>query len=257
MVTYSPFTLAELLLSFSTRMSWSKPLLTGCSKNSIFVTLFKTFDWWPDQWPNNPLEIFVTLKMSRAEYSGRPGNFSGTFFQKGKTGHQSLNFVNFLYCRFEHQYLTDRNHHHWRKALERTKGLFGRPPRTSHRSCLYHIVSLYHMYCRFWVECMIVLSSGDGCRGFEDVIMDEVKDHKNITILMKVFLPLQWIRLLRVLNIDVVNPKVDDLKREFAKKEGEALTLSYKINVRILGDTYLPYQSSLLTSSRFSCPSQN
>ena len=24
---------------------------------------------------------------------------------------------------------------------------------------------------------MIVLSSGDGCGGFEDVIMDEVKDH--------------------------------------------------------------------------------
>ena len=32
-------------------------------------------------------------------------------------------------------------------------------------------------------------------------------------------------------GIDDVNPKVDDLKREFAKKEGEALTLSYKINV--------------------------
>ena len=37
-------------------------------------------------------------------------------------------------------------------------------------------------------------------------------------------------------GIDDVIPKVDDLKREFAKKEGETLTLSYKINVRILGD---------------------
>jgi len=54
-------------------------------------------------------------------------------------------------------------------------------------------------------------------------------------------------------GIDDVNPKVDDLKREFAKKEGETLTLSYKINVRILGDFFaihtVPFQSLLLTSS--------
>ena len=31
-------------------------------------------------------EDMLTIKMFRAEYSGRPGNFSGTFFQKGKTG---------------------------------------------------------------------------------------------------------------------------------------------------------------------------
>ena len=43
-------------------------------------------------------------------------------------------------------------------------------------------------------------------------------------------------------GIDDVNPKVDDLKREFAKKEGETLTLSYKINVRILGDFLLSIQ---------------
>ena len=30
--------------------------------------------------------IKLSIKMFRAEYSGRPGNFSGTFFQKGKTG---------------------------------------------------------------------------------------------------------------------------------------------------------------------------
>ena len=101
---------------------------------------------------------------------------------------------------------------------------------------------------------MIVLSSGAGCRGFEDVIMDEVKDHNYHNSHESYCAP----ALNKALkDIDDVNPKVDDLKREFAKKEGETLTLSYKINVRIPGDPYLPYQSSLLTSSRFSCPSQN
>ena len=62
--------------------------------------------------------------------------------------------------------------------------------------------------------------------------MDEVKDHDHHNSHERYCIP--------ALNkafkgIDDVNLKVDDLKREFAKKEGEALTLSYKINVRILG----------------------
>ena len=93
---------------------------------------------------------------------------------------------------------------------------------------------------------MIVLSSGDGSRGFEDVIMDEVKDHNYHNSHESCFSPAMNKAFK---GIDDVNSKVDDLKREFAKKEGEALTLSYKINVRILGDPYLPFQSSLLTSS--------
>ena len=80
---------------------------------------------------------------------------------------------------------------------------------------------------------MIVLSSGDGCRGFEDVIMDEVKYHNYHNSYESHCSPAMNKAFK---GIDDVNPKVDDLKREFAKKEGETLTLSYKINVRILGD---------------------
>jgi len=93
----------------------------------------------------------IKSTFERAEYSGRPGNFSGTFFQKGKTG------------------ITTTDGKHWRDQRDFL---------TNH---------LAHL-------------TGDGCRGFEDVIMDEV----------------------------------NDLKREFAKKEGEPLTLSYKINVLVL-----------------------
>ena len=140
--------------------------------------------------------------MSRAEYSGRPGNFSGTFFQKGKTGHQSLNFVHFLYCRFEHQYLTDRNHHHWWKALERTKGLFDRPPRASHRSCLYHIDTCIVDFDGLdfgWIVWSCCLQGPDvvdlrtwSWTRWKIII---------ITILIKVIVFLHWIRLLKVLSI--------------------------------------------------------
>ena len=75
---------------------------------------------------------------------------------------------------------------------------------------------------------MIVLSSGAGCRGFEDVIMDEVKYHNYHNSYESHCSPAMNKAFK---GIDDVNPKVDDLKREFAKKEGEALTLSYKINV--------------------------
>jgi len=93
----------------------------------------------------------IKSTFDRAEYSGRPGNFSGTFFQKGKTG------------------ITTTDGKHW---TEQRKFL------TNH---------LAHL-------------TGEGSRGFEDVIMDEVVE----------------------------------LKREFVKKEGEALTLSYKLNVLLL-----------------------
>jgi len=93
----------------------------------------------------------IKSTFDRAEYSGRPGNFSGTFFQKGKTG------------------ITTTDGKHW---TEQRKFL------TNH---------LAHL-------------TGEGSRGFEDVIMDEVVE----------------------------------LKREFAKKDGEALTLSYKLNVLLL-----------------------
>ena len=96
------------------------------------------------------------------------------------------------------------------------------------------------------IEMMMILSSsGDGCLGFEDVIMDEVKDQDNYHNSHESYRTPAMNNALK--GIDDVNPKVDDLKREFAKKEGETLTLSYKINVRMLGDPYLPFRSSLLT----------
>ena len=104
------------------------------------------------------------------------------------------------------------------------------------------------------------MSSGDGCGGFEDVIMDEVKDHNHHNSHESYCTP--------ALNkafkgIDDVNLKVDDLKREFAKKEGEALTLSYKINVKILGDFLRSIPAfpiiivDFIRPSRFSWPPQN
>ena len=84
------------------------------------------------------------------------------------------------------------------------------------------------------------MSAGDGCRGFEDVIMDEVKSLKQINIctIVNFFVksPQCWLHFsgLSDLSVSYGDLKVDDLKREFAKKEGEPLTLSYKINVEII-----------------------
>ena len=85
-------------------------------------------------------------------------------------------------------------------------------------------------------------SAGDGCRGFEDVIMDEVKIIIIVTRLVIVIFIVSNVTL-RVLishcpliykshGFSFDDLKVHDLKREFSKKEGEPLTLSYKINVK-------------------------
>jgi len=87
----------------------------------------------------------------RTEFSGRPGNFSGTFFQKGKTG------------------ISTTEGKHW--TVQR----------------------------KFLVDYLHNLT-GSGSAGLEDVVLDEVLD----------------------------------LKLEFAKKDGEAASVTYKTNIGIL-----------------------
>ena len=87
----------------------------------------------------------------RPEFSGRPGNFSGTFFQKGKTG------------------ITTTEGSHWKNQ----------------RSFL---VDYLHKV------------SGPECRGFQDIMMDEVTD----------------------------------LKLDLTKKLSEPIAVSYKLNVCII-----------------------
>ena len=53
-------------------------------KNDVWQV--NTYKSTQSQKKNLKLEHKFSIKMFRAEYSGRPGNFSGTFFQKGKTG---------------------------------------------------------------------------------------------------------------------------------------------------------------------------
>jgi len=99
------------------------------------------------------LNSFETIKkcFEKNEFSGRPGNFSGTFFQKGKTG------------------------------ISTTEGKYWKSQREFLLEHLEHL-------------------TGAGSKALEDVVMDEVVD----------------------------------LKFWLAKKEGEALAISYKLNVGIL-----------------------
>lgn len=98
----------------------------------------------------NSFELIKTT-FARPEFSGRPGNFSGTFFQKGNTG------------------ITTTEGKHWKIQRE-------------------------------FLTTYLDTLTGARVKSFEDVVMDEVAE----------------------------------FKREFAKKEGEALSLSYKLNVGIL-----------------------
>jgi len=93
----------------------------------------------------------IKSTFDRPEFSGRPGNFSGTFFQKGKTG------------------ITTTEGKHWKVQREFL---------TNH---LEHI-------------------TGSASQSLEDVVMDEVAE----------------------------------LKRNFAKREGQALAISYKMNVGLI-----------------------
>jgi len=93
----------------------------------------------------------IKSTFARAEFSGRPGNFSGTFFQKGKTG------------------ITTTEGKHWKEQRQ------------------------------FLIDYLAKLT-GECSQSLEDSVMDEVTD----------------------------------LKRDFAKKEGEAQILSYKLNVGLL-----------------------
>jgi len=93
----------------------------------------------------------IKTSFERMEFSGRPGNFSGTFFQKGKTG------------------ITTTEGKHWKVQRE------------------FLMEHLKHL-------------TGTGSKALEDVVLDEVTD----------------------------------LKMGLAKKEGEALAISYKMNVGIL-----------------------
>jgi len=93
----------------------------------------------------------IKSSFERMEFSGRPGNFSGTFFQKGKTG------------------ISTTEGKHWKAQRE------------------FLMEHLEHL-------------TGTGSKALEDVVLDEVTD----------------------------------LKMGFAKKEGEALAISYKMNVGIL-----------------------
>lgn len=90
--------------------------------------------------------------LSREEFSGRPGNFSGTFFQKGKTGITT----------------TEGKHFHSQKEFLHN-----------------HLKNL---------------TGGQGYKGFEETILDEVAD----------------------------------LRQGLAKKEGEAVAVNYKLNVAII-----------------------
>ena len=89
---------------------------------------------------------------SKTEFAGRPGNFSGTFFQKGKTG------------------ITTTEGKHW--TVQR----------------------------QFLASHLLSLTSGQGYKGFEEVIMDEVSD----------------------------------LKMELGKRKNEPVAVSYKVHVAIM-----------------------
>jgi len=100
------------------------------------------------------LNSWATIKeaFSKQEFAGRPGNFSGTFFQKGKTG------------------ITTTEGKHW----------------TLQRDFLHNHLSN--------------LTGGQGYKGFEETILDEVAD----------------------------------LRQALAKKEGDAVAVNYKLNVAII-----------------------
>jgi len=93
----------------------------------------------------------IKSTFERHEFSGRPGNFSGTFFQKGKTG------------------ITTTEGKHWKEQ----RGFL-----------VEHIDNI----------------TGTSCKALEDNVLDEVSD----------------------------------MKVDWAKKDGETVAVSYKVNVGIL-----------------------
>ena len=109
----------------------------------------------------------IKSTFERMEFSGRPGNFSGTFFQKGKTG------------------ISTTEGKHWKAQRE---------------FLINHLDHLTGLYTSGGSEFNLWPYTGAGSKALEDVVLDEVTD----------------------------------LKMGFAKKEGEALAISYKMNVGIL-----------------------
>jgi len=105
---------------------------------------------------STPVVVLNSYKLikeafERQEFAGRPTNFSGTFFQKGKTG------------------ITTTEGKHW-------------------------------MVQRDFLTKYLDTKTGSAHKGLEDVILDEVFD----------------------------------LKMDISKKEGEAITVTYKTNISIL-----------------------
>ena len=125
--------------------------------------------------------IKLSIKMFRAEYSGRPGNFSGTFFQKGKTGGS-------WWFWWKNRWMF------WFSGISTTDGKHWRDQRDFLSKHLAHLTGL--VTASFgWsplIQCILsywntnIVSAGDGCRGFEDVIMDEVKSLKHCEISHKI-----------------------------------------------------------------------
>ena len=132
------------------------------------------FEMWSPSQKSTKTKYRIFLKTSkifRAEYSGRPGNFSGTFFQKGKTGG--------WWWFWWKMFFIWRNFNNWWKTLERPERLPVKAPGTPDRYLQHH-----RGWCSSWsppfqtilsYSNINIVTAGDGCRGFEDVIMDEVK----------------------------------------------------------------------------------
>lgn len=95
------------------------------------------------------LNDYDTIKkcFDKTEFSGRPGNFSGTFFQKGKTG------------------------------ISTTEGKYWTSQREFLMSHLAHLTGNEHK--SFPTDPFIIQNlSGPGVKSLEDVVMDEVEDLK-------------------------------------------------------------------------------
>lgn len=126
----------------------------GKSFKDLSVKYGDVFSVFVGSKPVVVLNSFSVIKeaLSREEFAGRPGNFSGTFFQKGKTG------------------ITTTEGKHF----------------TSQKEFLHnHLKNL---------------TGGQGYKGFEETILDEVAD----------------------------------LRQGLVKKEGEAVAVNYKLNVAII-----------------------
>ena len=115
-----------------------------------------------NSWP------LIKEAFSKKEFSGRPGMFSGTFFQKGKTGNVSTWFQSKI-CRKSHNFIL-----FYYLGISTTEG----EPWESQRNFL-------HNY-------LMNLTKGKGSQGFHELIMDEVSDMK-MELSKKVTLE-QWIK---------------------------------------------------------------